>query len=150
MPAQLPLMGGRHVFKIYDDDLTGDELVGSFTLEAKDVMAGMNGKFFWKNIYGSPLDCSGRWTEHMNENPEMGSLWKGRILMQVASHETEKPTLKVQDLSQERVQEALPYFEPRKFAIMAQVNAALALPTEKDKYEVQIRIAEKEINTGAP
>ena len=42
-----------------------------------------NGRFFWKNIYGAPLDTKGKTAASMNENPEIGSLWKGRILMQV-------------------------------------------------------------------
>ena len=40
-----------------------------------------NGRFFWKNVYGAPLDINNKAAEMMNENPEMGSLWKGRILM---------------------------------------------------------------------
>ena len=55
-----------------------------------------NGRFFWKNVYGAPLDISNKAAEMMNENPEMGSLWKGRMLMQVFTVKTEKPVYKVQ------------------------------------------------------
>lgn len=40
-----------------------------------------NGKYDWKNIYGAPLNVSGKMTDMMNNNPEIGSLWKGRILI---------------------------------------------------------------------
>lgn len=51
----------------------------------------MNGKFFWKNVYGSHLGYSGENTNKMNANPELGSNWKGRILMQISAEKTEKP-----------------------------------------------------------
>lgn len=54
-----------------------------------------NGRIFWKNVYGAPIDYSGKAADMMNENPEMGSLWKGRILMQVYTVKTEKPVYKV-------------------------------------------------------
>ena len=55
-----------------------------------------NGRFFWKNVYGAPLDKSNKAAENMNENPELGSFWKGRILMQVFAVKTDKPVYKVQ------------------------------------------------------
>ena len=50
--------------------------------------------FFWKNIYGAPLDKSGENTNLMNSNPDLGSTWKGRILMQVVAEKTDKPQIK--------------------------------------------------------
>lgn len=35
----------------------------------------------WKNLYGAPVGKSGANTNLMNENPEMASTWKGRLLM---------------------------------------------------------------------
>jgi len=34
----------------------------------------------------------------MNESPELGSNWKGRILMQVECYETKKPVAKVEKI----------------------------------------------------
>jgi hypothetical protein len=39
----------------------------------------------------------------MNNNPEYASNWKGRILFQVECIETDKPLVKVQEISQEIV-----------------------------------------------
>jgi hypothetical protein len=55
-----------------------------------------NGRFFWKNVYGAPIDKSGAAADMMNHNPEMGSLWKGRVLMQIFTVKTEKPVYKVE------------------------------------------------------
>jgi hypothetical protein len=61
------------VFKVFDEDATADELIGSIHFELKDIVEDangekgkLNGAFDWKNIYGSPLNCSGSNTENMN------------------------------------------------------------------------------------
>ena len=41
------------------------------------------------------MGAKGKAADAMNENPEIASLWKGRILMQVVAVKTEKPVLKV-------------------------------------------------------
>jgi hypothetical protein len=71
------------VFKVFDEDLVCDEVIGSIHLDLKEIMSEdrKDGFFFWKNIYGAPLGVSGDTTDMMNENPECGSLFKGRILM---------------------------------------------------------------------
>ena len=89
VPAQLPLLGGRVVFKIFDHNtVSSDELIGSLHMESKNFLPDANGKFGhlngmydWKQIYGAPTGTSGKMTKAMNENPEIASLWKGRILM---------------------------------------------------------------------
>jgi hypothetical protein len=64
-------------------------------------MGVQNGQYFWKNIYGAPLDVSGKTADWMNEDPNVASLWKGRILMQVVAEPTEKPCLKIEDITDE-------------------------------------------------
>ena len=79
--------------KLYDRDAINDEIVGSILFNMKDFMKEeLNGKFMWKNVYGSPLDMKGEITDLMNSNPEAASTWKGRILVQVVCEKTEKPT----------------------------------------------------------
>lgn len=86
-------MSGRVVMKVMDQDLVGDDIVGSLLFNLKDCIDKdkLNGKFFWKNIYGAPLDKSGANTDLMNSSPECASTWKGRILMKVTAEKTEKP-----------------------------------------------------------
>ena len=55
---------------------------------------------------------------------------------------------KVEQIPEENVEYAQQYLVNRTFRFMAQVNSAIALPKENEKYEVVIRIAEKEISTG--
>ena len=188
IPLQVPLMGGRIVFKIMDEDTVCDEVVGSINIDAKDFIdedivnvpnaqkkdaviqqlnyddeqakASMtpedyevarnvkNGRFFWKNVYGAPLDKSNSAAERMNENPELGSLWKGRILMQVFAVKTEKPVYRVEPIPEEDCEEAQKHLVMRTFRFMTQINSAIALPKEDTVYQVVVRIADFQVETG--
>ena len=72
----------------------------------------------WKNIYGAPVDVMGTTAKQMNENPEVASLWKGRILIQVTAEKTEKPVLRIQDIPKEEVEKAAQYLVDRQYSIM--------------------------------
>ena len=78
---------------MFDEDKITDEIVGSFIFNLKDCIGPKNGKFFWKNVYGSQQGVGGDYTKKMNANPDLASNWKGRILMQIAAEKTEKPVL---------------------------------------------------------
>ncbi len=65
-----------------------DELIGTILVNIKDIIPDadghpgkFNGIYDWKNVYGAPLGCSGKVTDKMNQNPEIASFWKGRILV---------------------------------------------------------------------
>jgi hypothetical protein len=82
IPVQLPIMSGRVVMKLFDRDTINDEVIGSILFNLKECIEDKyNGKFFWRNVYGAPLDKSGPNTDLMNSNPEAASTWKGRILI---------------------------------------------------------------------
>lgn len=95
LPQQLPIMSGKITMQLFDEDKLSDEIVGSMVFNAKDIVGNINGKFFWKNIYGAPLGASGENTKMMNANPEHASTWKGRILMQAVAEKIDKPEIKV-------------------------------------------------------
>lgn len=150
-------MGGRMVFKVFDEDTVNDEIVGAIHLDQKEIIkapekGGKNGLFMWKNIYGAPLGYTNKAAVAMNNNPEIASLWKGRILMQVVAEKTEKPVLKVQDITDSDLitKAKEEYAREREYEIMLQVNSAIALPHNDTKYEIQVRIGDHEINTGEP
>lgn len=137
--------------KVMDKDLVKDEVVGSLLFNLKDCIdpKKLNGKYFWKNIYGAPLDRSGANTEMMNSSPESASTWKGRILMQVTAQKTEKPVCKKENLKEEDLTAAEKYFRMNEFEIIAEVGQGLALP-DSSKYKVMIKIGELEMKTEDP
>jgi hypothetical protein len=115
-------MSTRVVMKVMDKDLVKDEIVGSILFNLKECMNDLNGKFFWKNIYGCPLSCSGNNSDMMNSNPEVASTWKGRVLMQVTSMKTEKPQCKQLKLDKKEVEGLGKLLEYREFEVIAEVG----------------------------
>ena len=88
------------------------------------------------------LGVSGKSSRMMNENPELGSLWKGRILMQVVAEKCDKPVRKVQDIPEEDVLKSKEYEVYKTFQLMLYVHSVFCLPKENESYNLEIRIAE--------
>jgi hypothetical protein len=67
-----------------EDDIGSDEMAATMSFKTKDIIennSGLNGQFFWKNLYGSPMNQSNsKEKREMNENPDVASHWKGRVL----------------------------------------------------------------------
>jgi hypothetical protein len=70
-----------------DSDTTGNECVGSMYMSLKEIVkmySNRGGQLMWKNVYGGPIGLAPSQNKKMmNENPEIASLWKGRILMHI-------------------------------------------------------------------
>jgi hypothetical protein len=115
----------------------------------KEIIGDLNGTYFWKNIYGSPLDVSGENTNIMNANPDLASTWKGRVLMQVTAEKAEKPEIKLSDLDEATIDLSLPYTFKHEYEIIAEIGVGIALPAAH-KYNLQIRIADFVIKTEKP
>ena len=60
----------------------------------------------------------------MNENPEMASTWKGRILIQVECADSDRPEMKVMEIERGIKQNAIDggYFEDETYDIIAEVG----------------------------
>lgn len=59
VPAQKPVLEPKIVLNLMDkEDMTSDETAGSIIFYTKDIIDGHygEGKYFWKNIYGSPMN----------------------------------------------------------------------------------------------
>ena len=88
-----------------DDDTAMDECAGSIAIDMKKLLDDEDNsknpqdKFVWKNIYGSPLNqYPSKYKDQMNEEPDVASNWKGRVLMQISCHKCKKPVAKVADI----------------------------------------------------
>lgn len=144
MPAQYPVIEGRIVVGLMDEDEMGSETIGSLLFDAESIISGdLNGKIRWVNIYGSPMgQAEGQAKREMNENPEIASNWKGRVLLQVFCEATEKPVAKVVRVDPELVKEASEMLLPKDYTILAEVGQGICLP-EKKKYRVKIIVGGK-------
>lgn len=119
------MMSSRIVMKLMDkNDLLKDVAVGSLLFNLKDCIdPTKNGVFFWKNVYGAPVGRSGSNCDMMNNNPEIASTWKGRVLMKVTAKKAENPVCKMRKLSKEEVKKAEEYFDSeRELDVIAEVG----------------------------
>ena len=110
LPIQWPLASDRLLLQLFDEDKVVDEIVGSMYFSLKKLIADGSvpgGKFFWHNLYGAPNGYSGKVCDLMNEQPEMGSSWKGRILMQIEAKDVKHPERKEQVLEDTIKQQAI-------------------------------------------
>jgi hypothetical protein len=84
--------------------------------------------------------------KEMNENPELASNWKGRVLMSIECAETEKPLCKRCQIDDEYIMEAKAYTLKKKYQMIAEVGQGVALPYE-DKFWVKILVGGHEFKT---
>jgi hypothetical protein len=61
----------------------------------------------WFNVQGSPVDSRGQNAKLMDENPEVGSTWKGRILMDFACESCLLPEMKLQPVESATIEKAI-------------------------------------------
>ena len=127
------------IVKVMDRDDIKDEVIGSLLFDIQKIVDGeYNDKFFWANIYGSPLGQSNSQAKRdMNENPEYASHWKGRVLMQIECFKTEKPKAKVCNIDDELITQARGYTNLKKYQMIAEIGQAIALPYA-DKFSIKI------------
>ena len=95
LPVQWPMATDRLILQVFDHDSIGsNEIVGSMFFSVKKLIEHgkqPGGMFFWQNIYGSPVDYKDETAVMMNNNPELGSTWKGKILMHIYSEDSKHP-----------------------------------------------------------
>ena len=48
----------------------------------------------WLNLYGAHADYSGPWCDEMNDDPNIASSWKGRLLVEYFTVDVKYPTFK--------------------------------------------------------
>lgn len=106
LPLQIPTASDRLIFKLYDHNTVTDELVGSIKFSIKELMKAENPVYKWVNVYGAPKGVSGKFTDEMNNNPELATTWKGRILIMYYAEDTKNPVMKAQPMTPNQVKAA--------------------------------------------
>ena len=152
IPVQTPLVSSRLILTVLDEDVTTNDAMGSLSFQIHEIIKrskkGENFSWYWKDIYGSALDVTGKYTDEMNQIPEIASTWKGRILMQVTVEKSDKPEMKVRKVTDDVLNEAMKKWEKIKYEIMAEISQGICLPDMKLK--VKLKIGEFELKTPSP
>ena len=101
IPLQLPIKDEKLILQVYDEDTIADEIIASLVLNVKSMMkydSEENKCTKWVNLYGAPQGYMGSNVDKMNEDPELATKWKGKILMEYFCEESKYPVLKLRNL----------------------------------------------------
>lgn len=88
------------------------------------------------------MDVSGKATDRMNQNPEVASFWKGRILIQCTCEETEKPKLLVRKLQNKDIEDAKSCLVNKAYSCRIYVNQVICIPEKDEKYKVEVAVGD--------
>ena len=97
-----------------DEDFGKDELCCSLDIPIENILNTKKSKdetkniIRWINLYGGHNDYSSNSTaQWMNNNPDKGSEWKGRIMVEYYSEDQKYPKAKINNLKEDIYKEKL-------------------------------------------
>ena len=151
--VQWPSAQDRLLLKLFDEDLlTGDDGIGSIMFSVKDIISNYDGPgndvLLWKNIYGAPATRDNEFAKLMNENEDLRSDWKGRVLLHISVADTKYPMSDVIDMDEdmkvmlrEKIKQGN-FDQSTQYSIVADVGSGICLPPfkKKDPYTVKVQI----------
>ena len=141
IPVSIPAVSQRIVMTVKDNDLTGDDIVGSLELNVNDILQGKYTNFRFFNIYGSPLNKKGTYFDKMNQNAEIGSRWKGRVLMKIEFNSVDSPSAKKRKITDElMLKQANEVSRKNLWSIYFKLYSGFYLPEDNGKYSVKVEI----------
>ena len=101
-------------------------------------------------IYGSPIvSFGGKYSKLMNENTEIGSLWKGKLLMKIECEDKpENPQTTVKPCENSLIEDSYQIVNNKntKWILIATVMESYFLP-DNDKYKIKISCGDVNIMT---
>lgn len=131
-----------------------DEIVGSVHFNKEEIKKKKEkNSYFWLNLYGSQLSPDSQENALiMNSNPNLGSFWKGRVLIAIEIFEDPLPKLTDKPLPlPETILQGYNRNSMIQWKLYIEIFYGLLFPEEKDfsngKFSLQIRWADQEINT---
>ena len=153
VPLKLPVMSSGLKVRLLDYDTTGDEVAGCINFDYKQILAQPPGevKIYWINVYGAPggdkIALAGRPPEYdeMNNNPEIATCWKGRVLVGVEHEETDSPKCQVVKITDsDLIELAQDWMQPTPFQVMVMAGSVICTPHPSTKYTLKVKVAEHE------
>jgi hypothetical protein len=93
-----PVISQKLLLSVWDYDPGKDDLVGCFEIQVNDIFQGKYSNFTSINLYGPPVGTQGAYTNKMERNPEIGSTWRGNILLMIDSATTNNPVKGISDI----------------------------------------------------
>lgn len=136
-------MSGKLEVSVWDYDMINDEIIGSIEISIQDIIDGRWNNYKFVNVYGAPLKNNNKFAKLMNENSEVGSLWKGKVLIRAIIKKKEKPESSRKLIEKEEyIREAANLVKNNIF----EVNATLfdtSFLAKDGKYHIEISIEDE-------
>ena len=145
MPVPQPIISQKVSFIVKDKS---KNTVGSFQLNINDIMNGKYENLTCVNLYGTLKAAdNSKGGKMMNENPEMGSRWKGRVYLRIDYKDVEYPITGVQKIKDMDLINAVNNLG-RKYlwSLYVKLYSASFLPTENGSYDIKMAVQENSEN----
>ena len=142
LPVPEPIISQKVTFIVKDKS---KNIVGSFILTINDIMNKKYAELTCINIYGTLKAADNtKAGKMMNENPEVGSRWKGRVYLKINYNDCEYPVAGVQKITDNELIQSVEKIN-RKFlwSLYVKLYSAYFLPTERGTYDIKLSIQEK-------
>ena len=144
IPVSVPTVSQKIVLTVKDYDAgSSDDLIGSIELNVNDIIGPVNKfeDFRFFDIYGSPLNKDTKFCNLMNTNAEIGSSWKGRILMKITVSEVDTPCASVRKIEDKTLlQQAANISRNNLWTARIKLYNAYYLPNKNDDYGIKIQM----------
>ena len=145
LPVPQPIISQKVTFVVKDKN---KNIVGSFILTINDIMNEKYKELTCINIYGTLKAADNtKAGKLMNESPEIGSRWKGRVYLKIDYNDCEYPSAGVQKIKDNELIESVGIIK-RSFlwSLYVKLYSAYYLPTENGTYDIKLSIQENSGN----
>ncbi len=84
----LPTLNRKVIITVWDKSKkTEHKVIGTVTLKLDDIQSNKHEYPCWFNLYGSSNEGT-EYARTMNQYPELGCTWKGRVLLAFKSYDS--------------------------------------------------------------
>ena len=144
IPVSIPAVSQKIVMIVKDRDIgSSDDIVGSIEIKMDDILSDKYKELTYVNIYGSPLNKKGKMFDQMNYNAEIGSKWKGRILIKITTESVESPVARVRPIDdKDYLKEVYNKGRSNLWTVHFKLYSTYFLPDSKN-YGVRLCLMEK-------
>ena len=145
IPVAQPIISQKVIFILKNKS---NNIIGSFIIHIDDILKKKYENLTCVNIYGSlkAVDNS-KGGKIMNENPELGSRWKGRVYLKINYKDIDYPLAGVQNIKDQNLINSINNIG-RKYlwSLYIKLYSAEFLPTEKGLYNIKFSVQENNEN----
>ena len=160
IPVPVPSSHNKLELQIWDKDVTFDEKAASVDMNIKEILkhdksrpSNAGSRWEWINLYGAPVGYSGSSCTKMNDNPEVASTWKGRVLVEYWVEDCKFPEFKIRNIDVkdnfDRAKFAEMTNKASEYTVAIELGSGFVLPSEQ-KYKLKLAIGDEEWQTGDP